>query len=199
MRRIYTICYSKLNLPENITALQSFVIKKNWKIWILAEVITFTTHLLLNQQYEVQRIEHWVKWCNGEISKPDVISGNISAAKFPVLQTVRRRRIRRGTVSTCWPRNELLCFALRRTLCSSVCTPVFVNVRRLCIIPPFGQLMIWLPVLQLSACCSLNIMKIPTIPVFLFVFFAVLPYLPLPIVSDWLNFSSSWIMTPCTH
>lgn len=73
------------------------------------------------------------------------LGGNISAAKFPLLQTVRRRRIRRGTVSTCWPRNEPLCFALRRTLCSNVCAAVFLNARRLCIILSFGQLIIRLP------------------------------------------------------
>lgn len=28
MRRIHTNCYNKLNLPDNIAALQSFVIKK---------------------------------------------------------------------------------------------------------------------------------------------------------------------------
>lgn len=76
------------------------------------------------------------------------LGGNISTAKFPLLQTVRRRRIRRGTASTCWPRNEPLCFALRRTLCSNVCTPVFLNARRLCIILSFGQLIIWLPAPQ---------------------------------------------------
>lgn len=104
--------------------------------------------------------------CNVERSDATVrsqnqtsLGGNISAAKFPLLQTVRRRWIRRGTASTCWPRNEPLCFALRRTLCSNVCAPVFLNACRLCIVLSFGQLITRLLAPQRAA-----LMKIPTIP-----------------------------------
>lgn len=51
---------------------------------------------------------------------------------FPLLQTVHGRRIRRGTASRRWPRDEPLCFALRRTRCvfrrRRVCS--FLNVCR---------------------------------------------------------------------
>lgn len=133
-------------------------------------------------------MKHWVKWCIDEISKADVISGNICAAKFPLLQTVLRRGIRRGTVSARWPRHEPLCFALRRTLCSNVCAPVvsfFVNVCLLCIIPSLGQLIMRLPVLQHSARYSWTFWRSRLFPHLFFFLLCCHTFLCLLCVTDW--------------
>lgn len=100
---------------------------------------------------------------------------------FPPLQTVSRRRIRHGTVSTRWPRNEPLCFALRRTLCSNVCFPERA--------PPLHRS---ISQAANNAAPVLVVLMILTIPGSFLL--TALPYVPLPPASDWLYFSYSWFI-----